>query len=316
MVEWQPRKWFGIYLSTMGYLLRFISNLIRVAVPMGFSAVFWVMQTSVKLVVLVTALFILWIGPKIGLPSAIYQSTWRLLVRLGCVTPTSIARVGRRVAASAASAATGGAPPPGGGSAEEQLILFGFQNMDVSLASSIVTDTMGGVVSEIFWNTVDLLGLGGYFRSVLRQRRRLYERDGDGDSDADVDSETDEDAGVEVVYSEVPGEEVVPGQRRAAGPGARSGEGATVALVLYRVERSSIWGVQARAPPAARCRSTRPRPGAGRRPRNRQRSTLQARAARGGVRLTTRRGAADHAGGARRGRRQCATGGCGGRPKP
>ena len=53
VIEWQPRRWFGIYLASMAYLLRFVATMIRVAVPLGFNAVFYVLQTSVKLVVLV-----------------------------------------------------------------------------------------------------------------------------------------------------------------------------------------------------------------------------------------------------------------------
>jgi hypothetical protein len=53
VIEWQPRRWFRIYLASMAYLLRFVATMIRVAVPLGFNAVFYALQTSVKLVVLV-----------------------------------------------------------------------------------------------------------------------------------------------------------------------------------------------------------------------------------------------------------------------
>lgn len=53
VIEWQPRQWFGIYLTTMAYLVRFVAHMIRAAIPLGFNAVFYVLQTSVKLLVLV-----------------------------------------------------------------------------------------------------------------------------------------------------------------------------------------------------------------------------------------------------------------------
>lgn len=155
---WQPRKFFSFYLSSMKYLAMIACNIGRVAIPQGAAAVVWIVLTAFRVVILFFALIILVVGPRIGLPRAIYQvtaptiaplpqpdapsytflllpapkptsppdaallsphaplrsrprpdppltpsqSTWKVLVRCGCVSPQNIMRAGADAAAAAA----------------------------------------------------------------------------------------------------------------------------------------------------------------------------------------------------------------------
>jgi hypothetical protein len=152
------------------------------------------------------------------------QTTWKLLVRLGLVSPQNIMRAGRDAASAASSS-------PELSAMTGALVRAGIQNMDVTLATQMISQTVGGyvsysmrddcsnlsfsaygrsakkkllppvsafhqkqthpviffwptrivlvyrIVSELFWSTVDVLGLGVYFRNVARHKHALEERD-------------------------------------------------------------------------------------------------------------------------------------------
>lgn len=68
--------------------------------------------------------------------------------------------------------------------------MAGMANMSVTLAATVIQDSVEGVVSEIFWAVVDVVGLGCYFRNVARYKQRydagLPARDAP-DPDADTE---------------------------------------------------------------------------------------------------------------------------------
>jgi hypothetical protein len=70
---WQPKKFFSFYLSSLKYLAHTGYNFVRIAIPSAAAAVVWAVLTAVRVVVLFFSMIILVVGPKIGLPRAIYQ---------------------------------------------------------------------------------------------------------------------------------------------------------------------------------------------------------------------------------------------------
>ena len=71
--SWKPKKFFSYLLFSFRYLSLAIFHAVRVCVPASIQGVIWLVETSVKLVILFFALIILLLGPRIGLPRAIYQ---------------------------------------------------------------------------------------------------------------------------------------------------------------------------------------------------------------------------------------------------
>ena len=70
---WQPKKFFSFYLSSLKYLAHTGYNFVRIAIPSAAAAVVWAVLTAIRVVVLFFSMIILIVGPKIGLPRAIYQ---------------------------------------------------------------------------------------------------------------------------------------------------------------------------------------------------------------------------------------------------
>eukprot|EP00285_Hemiselmis_virescens_P018507 CAMPEP_0173405894 /NCGR_PEP_ID=MMETSP1356-20130122/63063_1 /TAXON_ID=77927 ORGANISM="Hemiselmis virescens, Strain PCC157" /NCGR_SAMPLE_ID=MMETSP1356 /ASSEMBLY_ACC=CAM_ASM_000847 /LENGTH=186 /DNA_ID=CAMNT_0014366771 /DNA_START=33 /DNA_END=589 /DNA_ORIENTATION=+ len=133
VAAWQPRKFFSFYFSSIQYLAVAAYQLTRVAVPAVASSVVWAVSSVVKLVVLFFSLLILLIGPRIGLPRAVYQTTWKVLVSMGLVTPQNIMRAG----ADAAAAASGSSDAQLS-SLTGALVRTGYQNTDIILVGRMV----------------------------------------------------------------------------------------------------------------------------------------------------------------------------------
>uniref|UniRef100_A0A7S4KQG8 Uncharacterized protein n=1 Tax=Guillardia theta TaxID=55529 RepID=A0A7S4KQG8_GUITH len=231
LTEWRAKGFFEFTYLSLSYILLFLWNFFRYVVPSAVRACVWCMQTTVKLVVLFFALFILVIGPKIGMPASFHQFIWGLLVRLGCVSSSSVARVGRQGEQSTATESEGAeaADEVARGMTREvtrELVRMGVQNMDVTLASHIITDTVQGVVSEIFWTFVDVLGFGNYFRNVARYKQRL--------DSTDVQEEEEEE---EEIYTEESGRGV---WKNSIVIDKKSDESAaSFALVLHKAQKGS-----------------------------------------------------------------------------
>jgi hypothetical protein len=167
MTIWHPKKFFSYYFSSMVYVVKLLYHILSVIIPLGMQAGVWSLQTVLKLIVLFFALIILLVGPKIGMPAVVYQQTWAILIRMGCVNASSIMRVARQAGSAAADDPSADVAVIG-----RELVRAGMANMSVTLATTIIQDSVEGVVSEIFWAVVDVVGLGCYFRNVARYKKR------------------------------------------------------------------------------------------------------------------------------------------------
>lgn len=70
---WRPRKYFSYFFFSVKYAVVVIFHAAKVLVPAGFIGVVWVVKAVFKLIILFFALIVLLLGPKIGLPRAVYQ---------------------------------------------------------------------------------------------------------------------------------------------------------------------------------------------------------------------------------------------------
>jgi len=225
----------------MFYTLRLLYNMLIVVIPMGLQAGVWSVQTVLKLIVLFFALIILLIGPKIGMPAVIYQQTWSLLIRMGCVNASSIVRVARQAGAAGADDENADVTVIG-----RELVRAGMANMSLTLATTVIQDSVEGVVSEIFWAVVDVVGLGCYFRNVARYKQR-YDEGLPAREHATAEPEEED----EEVYAE---DESGQGHwnerhiRRVNGDEDEDSSAATLALVIHKTQKgvSSIWAATAR----------------------------------------------------------------------
>ena len=96
----------------------------------------------------------------------------------------------------------------------------------------LIVQYLSSVVSELFWTTVDLLGLKHYFQNVARHKRRLA-------STRCPDNRTGSDA------SAVDGDAASGGQADIDSSDTVQDsceEGATFALILHRLEVGADWG--------------------------------------------------------------------------
>mmetsp|Transcript_64531 Transcript_64531/g.152068 ORF Transcript_64531/g.152068 Transcript_64531/m.152068 type:complete len:375 (+) Transcript_64531:194-1318(+) len=243
-------RFFAFYFASLLYLFKLCYNFLRVIIPLIVNTILWAITTALKMVLLFFAMILLVIGPRIGLPNAVYQSTWRLLLRTGAVTPSSISRISRRNRQQQEDDPS--APPAEPETPAElagELILVGYERMDVMLAASVVTDTVQDVVKELFWTAVDALGVGDYFRSVCRYKERLKHHRRPSHAHTDSDEE------VEEVYSEARGGWIRRGSRHSGGRRSVASEdeeeenidqsGAMLAMVLHKGEETTEWALEA-----------------------------------------------------------------------
>ena len=164
-----------------------------------------------------------------------------LLIRMGCVNASSIVRVARQAGSAPAEDPNADVTVLG----REIMRHAGVANMSVTLATTIIADSVEGVVSEIFWAIVDVVGLGVYFRNVARCKERY-----DSGLPARPPAEDDADGDAEEVYTE---DATGVGQwserhiRRINGE-EDMGSAAAVALVLHKTQKGvvSIWAAAGR----------------------------------------------------------------------
>jgi hypothetical protein len=71
--SWKPKKYFSYFFFSLRYLSSAIGNVIKVTVPLSITGILWAIKTGIKLAILFFALIILLLGPRIGLPRAMYQ---------------------------------------------------------------------------------------------------------------------------------------------------------------------------------------------------------------------------------------------------
>ena len=160
---------------------------------------------------------------------------------MGCVNASSIVRVARQAGSASAEDPNADVTVLG----REIMRHAGVANMSVTLATTIIADSVEGVVSEIFWAIVDVVGLGVYFRNVARCKERY-----DSGLPARPPAEDDADGDAEEVYTE---DATGVGQwserhiRRINGE-EDMGSAAAVALVLHKTQKGvvSIWAAAGR----------------------------------------------------------------------